>query len=259
MAIRIGITTSFEDDEQSLRRDYVRAVERAGGVPLLLPTTDTAAVVDVLTGDIDGLIVPGGPAIVDNMEGTLPNDLDAPDPARSRSDRRYVDAAWAAGKPILGICYGMQLVNARQGGTIVADAGARREGALVHSHKRGGSEHPIRIAETSWLGRTLNRDRVSVNTRHVQALATPGDGFSVAATAPDGVIEAIEHESGKVFGVQFHPERMGESMHPLFQDFVDRARASRSPAPSPAPSTAPDAPDAPDAANPSEASPPASA
>jgi putative glutamine amidotransferase len=226
MPTRIGITTSFEDDEQSLRRDYVRAVEQAGGVPVLLPTTDEETVVNVLVGDIDGLIVPGGPAIVDNMEGTLPNDLDAPDPARSRSDRRYVDAAWAAGKPILGICYGMQLVNARQGGTIVADAGARREGALVHSHKRGGSEHPIRIAETSWLGRTLNRDQVSVNTRHVQALATLGDGFAVAATAPDGVVEAIEHESGKVFGVQFHPERMGESMHPLFRDFVSRATAA---------------------------------
>jgi putative glutamine amidotransferase len=65
-----------------------------------------------------------------------------------------------------------------------------------------------------------------VNTRHLQALASLGDGFTMAATAPDGVIEAIEHENGRLFGVQFHPERMGAVTQPLFRALIEQATPS---------------------------------
>lgn len=223
MPPRIGITTSFEDETQSLRRDYALAIERAGGVPLLLPMTETDATVDALVDTVDALVVPGGPAVTERLQGTLPDDLSPLDPVRADSDRRYIEAFWSAGRPILGICYGMQRLNALAGGTIYADVEHQHPGALVHSQKRGATSHNIHVRETSWLYTQLNTDTVEVNTRHLQAIASVGDGFRVAATGPDGVIEAIEHTSARIVGVQFHPERMGRVMQPLFRALVEHA------------------------------------
>ena len=226
MRPRIGITTSFEDSTHSLPRAYAEAVERAGGVPLLLPVTETSATVHAVTETIDGLIVPGGPAVTEGLMGTLPDDLGALDPLRAASDRRYIEACWDANRPMLGICYGMQRMNALTGGTIYADVERQHDGAQVHSQKRGATSHKVHLRETSRLHTLLTTSTLEVNTRHLQAIASVGAGFAVAATAPDGVIEAIEHTSAQILGVQFHPERMGKEMHPLFRDLVRQAQAS---------------------------------
>jgi putative glutamine amidotransferase len=226
MPARIGITTSFEDGKQHLDRRYVTAVEAAGGTPLLLPTTDSTDTVEILLEQIDGLVVPGGPAVTEGRTGPLPDDLDSLDGLRADSDRRWIDACWRTDRPILGICYGMQRLNALAGGTIYGDVEAEHEGANTHSQKRGGTTHEITFDESSRMRRWLDTETLEVNTRHLQALATVGDGFSVAATAPDGVIEAIEHESGRLFGVQFHPERMGTVTQPLFKALITQARSA---------------------------------
>jgi putative glutamine amidotransferase len=228
MRPHIGITTSFNDDTQSLPRAYAEAVERAGGVPLLLPMTETSATVDAVVETIDGLVVPGGPAVTEGLTGTLPDALGVLDPLRAASDRRYMEACWDADRPMLGICYGMQRMNALVGGTIYADVERQLDGAQVHSQKRGATSHKVHLRETSRLRRLLRVDTLEVNTRHLQAIDAVGTGFAVAATAPDGVIEAIEHTSAQILGVQFHPERMGETMHPLFRHLVRQAKASRS-------------------------------
>ncbi len=232
MSPRIGITTSYEDDSQTLDRRYVTAVERAGGLPLPLPMVDTENAAAQIVDLIDGLVIVGGPAVTDGLIGSLPEELDELNPIRAASDRVWIERSWEAGLPILGICYGMQRLNALAGGTIYGDVEAQHDGALTHSQKRGGTTHPVQIVSSSHLHDLLKRDTITVNTRHLQAIASLGEGFSVAATAPDGVIEAIEHESGRIFGVQFHPERMGEPMAPLFHTLVEQA------AQSPTPSTA---------------------
>ena len=136
-------------------------------------------------------------------------------------------AILAARKPVLGICYGMQLMNAFAGGAIYADVERQAASALVHSQKRGGETHPVVLAEGSHLRALLGQDEIEVNTRHIQAIATTGAGFRVAATAPDGVVEAIENEDGTLLGLQFHPERMGTTMHPLFRHLIEQAQARR--------------------------------
>lgn len=226
MPVRIGITTSFEDGEQHLDRRYVTAIEAAGGVPVLLPTTDAEATVEALLDQIDGLVVPGGPAVMEGLTGPLPDDLDPLDGLRADSDRQWMERCRHTGRPILGICYGMQRLNALAGGTIYGDVEAEHDGAQTHSQKRGGTTHPVALNEESRLRRWLDTDTLTVNTRHLQAIASVGDGFSVAATAPDGVIEAIEHENGRLFGVQFHPERMGTVTQPLFRALIERATPS---------------------------------
>lgn len=229
MLPRIGITTSYDDGTQCLDRRYVTAVEQAGGLPLPLPMLDTDAGYADGIGAIDGLVVIGGPAVTDGLIGSLPDELGTLESVRATSDEKWIRGAWDAGHPVLGICYGMQRLNAMAGGTIYGDVEHQHEGALTHSQKRGATSHRVDI-HSQRLRTLFETDTLTANSRHLQAIAELGDGFSVAATAPDGVIEAIEHESGNIFGVQFHPERMETQGQSLFDWLIgEAARVSASP------------------------------
>jgi putative glutamine amidotransferase len=220
---RIGITTSFNEGEQRLDLRYVRAVEAAGGLPLIVPMLESDERARAFADLLDALIITGGPAITEGLVGELPGDIDLTDPVRVESDRRVLAAFRQSRKPVLGICYGMQLVNAVSGGTIYADVQAQLADAGIHSQKRGGADHRVNIEPGSHLARILGTDRIEANTHHVQAVCTAGKGFRVSARAPDGVVEAIESEDGRILGVQFHPERMGPAMQPLFEALVLRS------------------------------------
>ena len=123
---RIGVTTSLNltdsgAREQRLDLAYVRAVERAGGLPLIVPMVATDEAAEAFAALLDGLVVTGGPAVTDGLIGALPEDIDPTDPDRVASDRRILRAFLDARRPTLGICYGMQLASALAGGTIYAE------------------------------------------------------------------------------------------------------------------------------------------
>ena len=228
---RIGVTTSLNATdagarEQRLDLRYVRAVERAGGLPLVVPMLATDGAADAFAALLDGLVVTGGPAVTDGLVGELPDDIDGTDPDRVASDRRILAAFLDARRPALGVCYGMQLANALRGGTLWADV-ERQSGAAVHSAGRGGTVHPVEPVPGTRFARLVGAGPVTVNTRHVQALATVGDGLVVSARAPDGVVEAVETPDGSFVGVQFHPEAMEPALDAVFEDLVARAAAAR--------------------------------
>lgn len=223
---RIGITTSLNDGEQRLDRRYVLAIEQAGGLPLIVPMLETDEAADAFAELLDGLVVTGGPAITDGLVGDLPDEIGETAEARLASDKRVLSAFRAARRPVLGICYGMQLGNALAGGTLYADVQAQLAGSAAHSQKRGGTEHAVMFEPGSHLHRVLERNTLFVNTRHLQAIEIPGHGLRIAARSADGVIEAVESEDGSFLGVQWHPERMNETMAPLFKHLVEQARGT---------------------------------
>ena len=237
MLPRIGITTSLNRTdrgvlEQRLDLRYVHAVERAGGLPLIVPMLDTDAAADAFAGLLDGLVVTGGPAVTDGLVGTLPDDISETEPLRTASDTRLLRLFLDARRPTLGICYGMQLASAIRGGTIYADVERDVDGVATHSSGRGGTVHPARLLPRTRLRQIVGTDGLAVNTRHVQAVAEPGAGLVVSAESPDGVIEALESPDGAFMGVQFHPEAMEPPLDALFRDLVARAHAARTQRPS---------------------------
>ena len=163
---------------------YIQRVAEAGGVPVGLLSVDGTLAPGALER-CDALLLCGGRKI-------WPYHIQA------------VEHAARTGKPVLGVCRGLQLINIWAGGTLLQDLGARNG-----AHRWAGADraHPVHTAEDSLL-RRLYGVHFWVNSAHHQALELPGAGLRVTARAPDGVVEAIAHSTLPLWAVQFHPERM---------------------------------------------------
>lgn len=192
---------------------------------MIVPIVDRPETLKAIVSELDALVITGGPAVTDGLLGKLPGDIREADPARTAADRAILQAFLRSERPVLGVCYGMQLINAFFGGTIYADVQRQHPGSLIHSEKRGGSEHAVSFEPGSWLEKLIGQTTGSVNTRHIQAVADPGHSVVVTCRAEDDVIEGIETADGRIVGVQFHPELMVDRALPLFSHLIDYARS----------------------------------
>jgi putative glutamine amidotransferase len=214
---------------------YIRALEAAGALSVLIPLYADVTLLEDLRGRLDGLLLTGG-GDVDPChygESTHPK-TETPDAARDRIELAITRDALRQDIPILGICRGMQLFNIARGGTLIQDIPTQVPGAVDHDPSGDRSAfamHRIAIEPDSRLARIIGATSHAVNSYHHQAVARPGEGVRVVARATDGVAEAIELDGHDfAVAVQFHPERLFEQdarLANLFGAFVAACANSR--------------------------------
>ncbi|MCX6551076.1 MAG: gamma-glutamyl-gamma-aminobutyrate hydrolase family protein [Acidobacteria bacterium] len=209
--------------------DYEESVRRAGGNPRVLDWAGDPVARVLAT--CDGVLIPGGIDVnpASYGQGVHPTVTDVSD-ERDAYEIALVRAALAADMPILAICRGMQVMNVAMGGTLVQDIPSQIESDLKHAivNPKNAIAHVVWVTPGSRLAELMREelsegDTLQVNSRHHQSVSRLAEGFDVTATAPDGIIEAMEHRSARFcLGVQWHPEnfwRTGE-FRPLFEGFV---------------------------------------
>jgi putative glutamine amidotransferase len=212
-----------------VNEDYVISVERAGGLPLMLPIVDAEELAREQVGCVDGLVISGGFDLHPREYGEDPLPLQEQSfPRRDRHDRWAIAAALELGIPIFGICRGIQVLNVYFGGSLYQDMSYRPEQTLQHFHStkpRDAGGHVVTAAPGSWVHGVLG-ERFEANSFHHQAVKDLGKGLVVTAVARDGVIEALERPGQPfVAAVQWHPEMAAadgdKAMLGLFENFIE--------------------------------------
>jgi putative glutamine amidotransferase len=233
----IGITTSLTlgttPERAYINVAYIRAVQAAGGIPILLAPHFTAETQHALWPRLDGLLLTGGGDVAPGRFGEPPHPaVDEVSPARDELETGLTRRALSDHVPLLAICRGIQVLNVALGGTLVQDLPSEWPGALAHSQKAPRHEptHAVKVmGEGTRLGRVLGAPELEVNSQHHQAIKQVGEGLREVAWAPDGVVEGIELEDDHrfVLGVQWHPEELVDhdaAARNLFLAVVDAAR-----------------------------------
>jgi putative glutamine amidotransferase len=216
--------------EMTLGLSYMRAVERAGGLPVALPPLERENV-DQLLGKLSGLLLTGGLDLDPACYGAEPHpELGPIDHAVDVFEIELCRQADRRGMPILGICRGTQVLNVARGGSLIQHLPDFTDGTIQHRQKEPGDQttHEVRVAPDSGLAQTTGGGPVDVNSFHHQAIDRLGIGLRPVAWAKDGVIEAVEGEQADgrlVLGVQWHAETLvGEAEQlALFERLVQAA------------------------------------
>lgn len=216
---------------QYVADDYVKAVERAGGSPVLIPIIEDIESITPLLGMLKGIIFTGGSDIDPSFYNEAPSERLGE--VKLPRDKYEINLAKKVLQettiPYLGICRGSQLLNVACGGTLYQDIGSERAEVEEHSYfgrsPKHVSVHTTRIKEGSKLHQIVQSVELHINSFHHQAVKDVGQGLEVIATALDGTVEAIEMSGDRfVLAVQWHPEMMAETntdaAH-LFKHFID--------------------------------------
>lgn len=233
----VAIVTNLERDlnypfpgypRAMLNEDYPRSVAAAGGVPILLPPMRDVSLLSRQLDAAGALLLAGGqdvdPLLYDQspLVGTQ-----MPSPIRDVYEYEALRLAFERNLPILAICRGVQLLNVFLGGTLHQDlerAGTNLRHVGTDEPEAGA--HRVAIAADSTLAGVLGRTEATVNSFHHQAIDRVADGLRVVATAPDGIVEAVEFPGRPLLGVQWHPEMMSRTSadaQAIFRWFVGLA------------------------------------
>ena len=216
--IGIAPNYSYEKKEYTLSEDYVLAIEKAGGCPIvLLPH-------QALPLFLDGLLLTGGGDIDPLLFGEEPLCQSGEiNPLRDACEMRICETALEKDLPMLGICRGMQVVNVAYGGNMIQDIPSQTKSVQAHVGSMDDRDEPfhwVDLKEGSVIRQLMGTDKIMTNSFHHQAVKDIARGFTVTGTAADGIAEAMECMDKKILCVQFHPENMAQR----FGDFVNLFR-----------------------------------
>lgn len=209
---------------------YFRSIQRAGGIPVMLPLCGPEDAAEILT-HLNGLLLTGGGDIDPDHYGEQPiRELGAIQPERDTTELALARAALAADLPILGICRGHQVLAVAGGGTMIQDIPHQWPDAIKHRQEapRWYPSHAVSVTAGTLLERLLGGPALRVNSFHHQAVRTLPEGWVASAIAPDGIIEALEVPDRRfALSVQWHPELMftgGYGLHgQLFTALIEAA------------------------------------
>lgn len=213
----IGITSVYNVDKDNgsvkteVGFEYIKAVAENGGAPVILPTITNEEILQRYIDELDGLVLVGGDDIPPDAYGQQPHETVQVMPKQRYDFERQLIPAWlSSGKPILGVCLGMQFTNVVSGGTLIQDIPSQVGTEVTHRRKY----HHVRIEPGSLLANILDNNEATVYSNHHQAVDKPGRNLKIIAHADDGVIEAAERiEGGFGLFVQWHPESMKDIEH----------------------------------------------
>lgn len=222
----IGITCGSIGEGERVKygqsRSYVKAIEEAGGVPLLIPPQSS---IEELFEVLDGILFTGGGDLEPTLYDPEDRGSEAIDSERDGLELALARRAADSGLPMLGICRGQQLINVALDGGLLQDVGEHRQDA-----PREAATHAVEVEPGSLLAEIIG-EQVEVNTFHHQVVDPErlGRGLKVTAFSSDGqrFIEGLESEDGKILAVQWHPEDMTDQewARRLFRRLIDSAAA----------------------------------
>lgn len=226
----IGITcATFHDKDWcpptfGHRQSYIDAVTAAGGVPILIPLVEQEDILRAVYERIDGLLLAGGGDVLPIYYGEEPHErLGTTDPLRDHVEIPLVRWAAADGKPILGICRGIQVLNVALGGTLYQDIEAQISTTIPHEISYNRQDwtylaHEVRLDPESRLAHLLGAPNIQTNSLHHQSVKDLAPSLQVVGWSPDGVVEAVEGTNGHfMIGVQCHPEALQGDTDPRWQ------------------------------------------
>lgn len=235
----IGVTPSAGPNSLGVRThnlavDYTQAIERAGGIPVILPLHIQN--IEALLNTLDGVVFSGGgdidPALFNQEKHET---VDYMDDERDAFEMMLMEKAFARDMPILAICRGVQVMNVQQGGNLIQDIPSQTESKQEHSQRNKDiGEHDV-FDEVSIpegdnpISRSMGAGSVNINSFHHQALGEVADSLEVVTRSADGIIEAVyAPKQTHAVGTQWHPERLASTdpkNQALFDDLVKAAKA----------------------------------
>lgn len=216
---------------EGTQEDYMRAIESAGGCPVILSRVDDLKSIEPIIRIIDGIIFTGGTDVNPLIYGEMPQkELGVVNPEKDEFELSL--AKWIlanADIPILGICRGMQILNLAAGGSLYQDLLGQNATKFNHWLKdifpKNEPSHIVSITDSSKLYHIFKMEKIAVNSFHHQGIKTIGKNFEATMIAEDSVIEAIEMKGKRfVVGVQWHPEKLIQKYPKylaLFKTFIE--------------------------------------
>ena len=228
----IGVLAEVEDTGYSgVKNAYIKSIENAGGLPLLLPFVKEEESVRQFVSFCNGFFFTGGADIEPTRYGeeTIPQ---CGELKKMRDDLefRVLREVMETKKPLLAICRGCQLVNVFLGGSLYQDIPCQLSTNMIHKQTEGefSPSHSVNVKKNTPLFEIMKKERIVANSFHHQAIKKLGSGLSVMAEADDGIVEAMYLEGERYLrAYQWHPERLAEKDRDnrlIFEDFISACK-----------------------------------